>query len=170
MHAQQQQLINGAWVTGDADTFTKHDPVSGTLLWQGASASNAQVGAAIDAARVAFPEWARTTFAERQALVERFVDVLTARREELAVAIASETGKPLWEHVLKLARWSERWRCLSRLIMSALVSGKKRWVVRKPYCAIAPTVSWWSLALTTSPDLPNGHMVPALLAGNTACS
>lgn len=97
MHAQQQQLINGAWVTGDADTFTKHDPVSGTLLWQGASASNAQVGAAIDAARVAFPEWARTTFAERQALVERFVDVLTARREELAVAIASETGKPLWE-------------------------------------------------------------------------
>jgi len=27
MHAQQQQLINGAWVVGDAEPFTKHDPV-----------------------------------------------------------------------------------------------------------------------------------------------
>ena len=34
--------------------------------------------AAIDAARVAFPEWTRTTFAERQALVERFVDLKAA--------------------------------------------------------------------------------------------
>lgn len=28
MHAQQQQLINGAWVAGDADPLSKHDPVS----------------------------------------------------------------------------------------------------------------------------------------------
>ena len=97
MHAQQQQLINGTWVVGNAEPFTKHDPVAGMLLWQGAAASSSQVGAAVEAARAAFPTWARTPFAERQALVERFAEVVTARREDLAIAIASETGKPLWE-------------------------------------------------------------------------
>ena len=47
MHAQQQQLINGAWVVGNAEPFTKHDPVAGMLLWQGAAASSSQVGAAV---------------------------------------------------------------------------------------------------------------------------
>ena len=51
MHAQQQQLINGAWVVGDAEPFTKHDPVAGTLLWQGAAASSRQVSTAVEAAR-----------------------------------------------------------------------------------------------------------------------
>ncbi len=55
------------------------------------------MGRAVEAAGAAFPGWARTPFAERQALVERFVEVLKARQEDLAVAIAAETGKPLWE-------------------------------------------------------------------------
>lgn len=76
MHAQQQQLINGAWVTGDAEPLSKHDPVSGKSLWQAATASSEQVTAAVKAARGAFPGWARTPFAERQALVERFAEVL----------------------------------------------------------------------------------------------
>lgn len=97
MHAQQQQLINGAWVAGDAASLSKRDPVSGQRLWEAATASEDQVATAVKAARSAFPNWARTPFAERQALVERFAEVLKSRGEALAVAIASETGKPLWE-------------------------------------------------------------------------
>ncbi|BBI63375.1 hypothetical protein HSBAA_46810 [Vreelandella sulfidaeris] len=97
MHAQQQQLINGAWVAGDAASLSKHDPVSGQPLWQAATASAEQVDAAVKAARGAFPGWARKPLSARQALVERFVEVLKERGEELAVAIASETGTPLWE-------------------------------------------------------------------------
>ena len=59
MHAQQQQLINGAWVAGDAASLSKHDPVSGQPLWQAATASAEQVDAAVKAARGAFPGWAR---------------------------------------------------------------------------------------------------------------
>ena len=70
MHAQQQQLINGAWLAGDAASLSKHDPVSGQRLWEAATASEDQVATAVKAARSAFPGWARTPFAERQALVE----------------------------------------------------------------------------------------------------
>ncbi len=104
MHAQQQQLINGAWVVGDAEPFTKHDPVAGTLLWQGAAASSRQVSTAVEAARAAFPAWARTPFAERQALVERFVDVLTARSEDLAIASPRKPASHCGKHAPKQAR------------------------------------------------------------------
>lgn len=50
-------LINGQWLDGDAEILTKADPVSGETLWQGHAASAAQVTAACEAARDAFPAW-----------------------------------------------------------------------------------------------------------------
>lgn len=168
MHAQQQQLINGAWVVGDAEPFTKHDPVAGTLLWQGAAASSRQVSTAVEAARAAFPAWARTPFAERQALVERFIDVLTARREDLAIAIASETGKPLWEArteagamigkvALSIKAYHERTGEREKEVGSA-----KAVLRHRPHGVMAVFGPY-----NFPGHLPNGHMVPALLAGNT---
>lgn len=168
MHAQQQQLINGAWVTGKADPFIKHDPVSASLLWQGASASAGQVAAAIDAARGAFPGWARIPFAERQALVERFVDVLSEHREALATAIASETGKPLWEArtevgamigkvALSIKAYRERTGERGKDVGSA-----KAVLRHRPHGVMAVFGPY-----NFPGHLPNGHMVPALLAGNT---
>ncbi|MEC8902470.1 MAG: succinylglutamate-semialdehyde dehydrogenase, partial [Pseudomonadota bacterium] len=168
MHAQQQQLINGTWVVGNAEPFTKHDPVAGMLLWQGAAASSSQVGAAVEAARAAFPTWARTPFAERQALVERFVDVLTARREDLAIAIASETGKPLWEArteagamigkiALSIKAYHERTGEREKAVGSA-----KAVLRHRPHGVMAVFGPY-----NFPGHLPNGHMVPALLAGNT---
>lgn len=167
MHAQQQQLINGAWVAGEADTFTKYDPVSAKLLWQGASASSRQAAAAIDAARGAFPAWARTPFVERQALVERFAEVLKTRGEELAVAIASETGKPLWEArteagamagkvALSVKAYNERTGEREKDVGSA-----KAVLRHRPHGVMAVFGPY-----NFPGHLPNGHMVPALLAGN----
>ncbi|MCL7931030.1 succinylglutamate-semialdehyde dehydrogenase [Halomonas llamarensis] len=168
MHALQQQLINGAWVTGAAEAFTKHDPVSGARLWQGGAASSEQVAGAVDAARGAFPDWARTPFAERQAQVERFVEVLKKRREDLAVAIASETGKPLWEArtevgamigkvALSLKAYHERTGEREKD-----VGGAKAVLRHRPHGVMAVFGPY-----NFPGHLPNGHIVPALLAGNT---
>ncbi|MBL1268058.1 MAG: succinylglutamate-semialdehyde dehydrogenase [Halomonas sp.] len=167
MHAQQQQLINGAWVAGDAEPLSKHDPVSGKSLWQAATASSEQVTAAVKAARGAFPGWARTPFAERQALVERFAEVLKARAEELAVAIASETGKPLWEArteagamvgkvALSVKAYNERTGERAKAVGSANAVLRHR-----PHGVMAVFGPY-----NFPGHLPNGHMVPALLAGN----
>ncbi|MGP9499393.1 MULTISPECIES: succinylglutamate-semialdehyde dehydrogenase [unclassified Halomonas] len=168
MHAQQQQLINGAWVNGAAASFSKFDPVSGGLLWQGASASDTQVEEAVAAARKAFPEWAKTPFSERQALVERFAEVLKSRSEALAVAIASETGKPLWEArteagamvgkiALSLKAYKERTGEREKAVGSA-----KAVLRHRPHGVMAVFGPY-----NFPGHLPNGHMVPALLAGNT---
>lgn len=167
MKARREQLIGSDWQPGAGRTFTKHDPVSRERLWEGRAASPDQVSAAVAAAREAFPAWARTPLAERQALVERFREVLERHREDLAAAIAHETGKPLWESrtevgamIGKVAlsirahqeRTGERERDL----------GDARAVLRhRPHGVLAVFGPY-----NFPGHLPNGHMVPALLAGN----
>ncbi|WP_312664143.1 aldehyde dehydrogenase family protein, partial [Pantoea sp. CTOTU49201] len=90
-------FIHGQWVTGGADALSKHNPVTGETLWQGKAASAAQVATACEAARAAFPQWAKKPFAERQALVEGFARLLESHKTALAETIAQETGKPRWE-------------------------------------------------------------------------
>ncbi|RAR60980.1 succinylglutamic semialdehyde dehydrogenase [Onishia taeanensis] len=168
MHAKQQLLIGGTWLDGEAEGFVKIDPVSHDTLWQAGSASADQVGAAIEAARAAFPAWARTPFAERQALIERFRDVLDSRREELATAIAQETGKPLWEArtevgamigkvALSVAAYHERTGERSKD-----VNGTTAVLRHRPHGVLAVFGPY-----NFPGHLPNGHMVPALLAGNS---
>ena len=168
MHATQQQLINGEWVDGSAPAFAKHDGVSGKLLWQGAAADDAQVQAAVKAAQGAFAGWAKTPFAERKALAERFAEVLKTRQEALGVAIAAETGKPLWEArteagamigkvALSVSAFSERTGEREKTM------GDARAVLRhRPHGVMAIFGPY-----NFPGHLPNGHIVPALLAGNT---
>ncbi|WP_252107087.1 MULTISPECIES: succinylglutamate-semialdehyde dehydrogenase [unclassified Halomonas] len=167
LSAKAQQLIDGRWLTGDGARFSKTDPVGGQTLWQGEAASPAQVGQAVEAARAAFNAWARTPFEQRLALVERFAEVLKQRSEELAWAIASETGKPLWE-----AR-TEAGAMVGKVALSAKAYQERTGEREK-------TVGSASAVLRHRPHgvmavfgpynfpghLPNGHIVPALLAGN----
>ncbi|MFC3282875.1 succinylglutamate-semialdehyde dehydrogenase [Litchfieldella rifensis] len=168
MNAKQQLLIGGAWVDGEAETFAKTDPVSGEPLWQAKAASPAQVEAAVAAARQAFPAWARKPFAERQAIVERFRGVLESHREDLARAIAHETGKPLWEArtevgamigkvAISITAYHERTGERERD-----VGGAKAVLRHRPHGVMAVFGPY-----NFPGHLPNGHMVPALLAGNT---
>ncbi|MBP5978942.1 MAG: succinylglutamate-semialdehyde dehydrogenase [Halomonas sp.] len=168
MHAQQQQLINGVWMDGAAESLEKYDSVSGELLWQGVSASRTQVESAVKAARNAFPAWAKMPFSKRQALVERFADVVKSRSEVLATAIASETGKPLWEArtevgamvgkiALSINAYTERTGEREKTLGSA-----KAVLRHRPHGVMAVFGPY-----NFPGHLPNGHMVPALLAGNT---
>lgn len=70
--------INGDWITGQGERRRKTNPVSAEILWQGNDANAAQVAEACQAARAAFPRWARQPFAARQAIVEKFAALLEA--------------------------------------------------------------------------------------------
>ncbi|MGM8850720.1 succinylglutamate-semialdehyde dehydrogenase [Salinicola halophyticus] len=167
MHAKQQLLIDGHWIDGAAARFDKRDPITGDTLWQAAAASPEQVGEAIAAARRAFPGWGRRPFAERQAVVERFRDELEANREPLALSIAHETGKPIWEArtevgamiakvAISLTAYHERTGERAR------DAGGTRAVLRhRPHGVLAVFGPY-----NFPGHLPNGHIVPSLLAGN----
>jgi len=168
MKATEQLLIGGTWQAGRGEAFAKRDPVGGERLWEGQAADEAQVDAAVTAAREAFPAWARTPFAERQALVERFREVLETHREDLAATIAHETGKPLWEArteigamigkvAISLRAYQERTGERSRDLGDATAVLRHR-----PHGVMAVFGPY-----NFPGHLPNGHMVPALLAGNS---
>jgi len=156
-------LINGQWLAGESDHFSKQDPVSGDTLWQGCAASSEQVTAACQAARSAFPAWARQPFAARQAIVERFAVQLENHKTALADCIAQETGKPRWEALTEVTAM------INKIAISV-----------KAYHARTGEQQQGENALRHRPHgvlavfgpynfpghLPNGHIVPALLAGN----
>ncbi|SFU69531.1 succinylglutamate-semialdehyde dehydrogenase [Halomonas korlensis] len=168
MKARAELLIGGRWYEGDGEGFAKHDPVSGERLWEGAAASDAQVNAAVAAARTAFPVWARLSFAERQALTERFREVLESHREPLARAIAQETGKPFWESSTEVGAMIGKVAISVRAYQER--TGERRRdlgdataVLRhRPHGVMAVFGPY-----NFPGHLPNGHIVPSLLAGNT---
>ncbi|WP_417598200.1 succinylglutamate-semialdehyde dehydrogenase [Oceanospirillum sp.] len=163
-----QCFINGAWQTGEGSEFTSLNPAIGEVVWQGREASAAQVNTAIEAARAASVDWAMTSFADREAIARRFAELLGENKEEMATIIATETGKPIWETrteaaamigkiAISVNAYNERTG--SRV---SDVAGARAVLRHKPHGVVAVFGPY-----NFPGHLPNGHIVPSLLAGNT---
>lgn len=148
--------------------FTSICPATGKLLWQGPAADANEVGMAIATARRAFASWSITPLDERIAHGRAFKAALEADAELIARTIAEETGKPLWEGRQESA--SMIGKVETSITAQAERAGQRaqelafgRAVLRhRPHGVMAV------LGPFNFPGhLPNGHIVPALLAGNT---
>lgn len=160
--------INGDWVTGQGALRVKRNPVSGEVLWQGNDADAAQVEQACRAARAAFPRWARLSFSDRQVRVERFAGLLESNKAELTAIIARETGKPRWEAatevtamINKIAISIKAYHVRTGEQRSEMPDGAAS-LRHRPHGVLAVFGPY-----NFPGHLPNGHIVPALLAGNT---
>ncbi len=160
-------LINGLWIPGEAADFASRHPVTQEAVWSGQGASAAQVDTAIHAARAAFPAWRRRDFGEREAICRRFAELLGRDKDQLRDLIGRETGKPRWESATEVATM------IAKIDISVKAyherSGRKdgsagdaRSVLRhRPHGVVAVFGPY-----NFPGHLPNGHIVPALLAGN----
>lgn len=159
--------IAGQWQPGQGESLQSLDPVSQAVLWQGQGATAAQVDAAVAAARGAFSLWAAHSLDGRIAVLERFAACLKSHADEVARAIGEETGKPLWEAatevnsmVGKVAISIQSYR--ERTGEKSGPLGDATAVLRhKPHGVVAVFGPY-----NFPGHLPNGHIVPALLAGN----
>ncbi|WP_371186967.1 succinylglutamate-semialdehyde dehydrogenase [Thalassotalea maritima] len=162
------QFINGDWVAGLGQPMTSLNPATNEMIWQGASATPEQVEQAITSARKAFESWGVLEVEERLDVVNRFMQVLTDNKEEMAIAIARETGKPLWETRteagamigkinISIKAYNER----TGTVENAM-PGAKAFIRHKPHGVVAVFGPY-----NFPGHLPNGHIVPALIAGNT---
>jgi succinylglutamic semialdehyde dehydrogenase len=160
--------IGGQWLAGDGQELTSLNPVGQQVLWRGNEATETQVTAAVAAARKAFPGWARQPLEARIKVLEAFAATLKSRSDELARTIGEETGKPLWEATtevtsmvnkvaISIQAYHERTGEKSGML------GEARTLLRhKPHGVVAVFGPY-----NFPGHLPNGHIVPALLAGNT---
>ncbi|EGU29684.1 succinylglutamic semialdehyde dehydrogenase [Vibrio ichthyoenteri ATCC 700023] len=160
--------IAGQWIAGQGEPMNSVSPYNGEVIWQSDSASAAQVDAAVSAARNAFMTWRNTPFAEREALVLRFAELVKQQAESIAEVIAKETGKPMWETRTEAAAMAGK-IALSIAAYHDRTGEKKREaagnqiVLRHRPLGVMAVFGPYNFPA----HLPNGHIVPALLAGNT---
>ncbi len=96
MAHERQFYIDGAWVDPvSRDTVEVVDPSTEERFATIAAGSAADVDRAVAAAQAAFAAYARTSRAERLALLRRFIAAYTARRGEVAHTISREMGAPI---------------------------------------------------------------------------
>ncbi len=162
------QLINNEWQSGLGDDVSSLNPAKNEVIWQGKSATAEQVDSAIKSARTAFESWSMTSLEDRIALTERFAALLGENKEMLANTIALETGKPLWETrtevgamvgkvAISIKAYHERTGDVENPM-----PGAKAFIRHKPHGVVAVFGPY-----NFPGHLPNGHIVPALIAGNT---
>ena len=89
-------LIGGEWVA-TSDTLPVEDPSTGEVLTHVADATAAEALAALEAAALAQESWAARPPRERSEILRRAYEQITARRDELALLMTLEMGKPLAE-------------------------------------------------------------------------
>ena len=87
-----EHLINGQPVAGTG-YFESINPATQEVLAEVATASTTQVGAAVAAAKAAFPAWANTAPAERARLLHRLGDLITLHVPEIAETESRDCGQ-----------------------------------------------------------------------------
>ena len=160
--------IAGEWVKGGTHQFTSENPATGEVIWTGWAAVEQDISASVTAAREAFEPWADRPYAERLSYVKRFAALVDKKKEELARLISEETGKILWDSRSEVAATIAKLTYASEAHDERAGEKSKqtqvgRAVVRhRPHGVMAVYGPYNFPA-----HLPNGHIQPALLAGNT---
>lgn len=162
-----EQFINGQWLQGEGKEFTSLDPAKNRTIWQGKAATAQQVDQAVKSARQAQYHWAGLSFEQRVAIVKKFAELLTENKEAMALSIAEETGKALWEARTEIGAMIGKIDISVKAYQERTGSKEnpmpqgRAFIRHKPHGVVAVFGPY-----NFPGHLPNGHIVPALLAGN----
>ena len=141
------------------------EPATGAELWRGAIGD---VDAEVAIARAGWATWAARPLTYRIETLRRFANVVRQRQDAFADVIARETGKPLWEARtevdtvmakvdISVSAYADR--TAQRRLDAPM--GSRMALRHKPHGVLAVLGPYNFPA-----HLPNGHIVPALIAGN----
>ena len=167
MKPQTKHFINGLWCDGAADRILQTtNPATGENYYRANMASADQVEDAIQGARLGQADWSDKTLEDRIQILTKYADLVETHADILAEIISIETGKPLWESktealatknkiAISIQSFHER---TGTKIKAGDITQQ---VIHKPHGVMAVLGPYNFPA-----HLPNGHIVPALLAGN----
>lgn len=161
-------LINGEWKTASSgNTIDVTNPFNKEVLGNIPSLSREEVVEAVDFANSAQAIWANKTAKERAEILQKWADLIDENKEDLAVIMTAEQGKPLTEARGEIAyansfiRWfaEEGKRIYGDVIPTA--NKKLRYVVLKQPVGVCAAITPWNFpsAMITR------KAAPALAAG-----
>jgi succinylglutamic semialdehyde dehydrogenase len=160
-------FIGGVWRRGQSELFSSHNPANGDKVWEGHSADAEDVAEAMAAARLAFPGWSRRPIEERAAFARAYAKEIEKRAETIAITISREMGKPVWDAKGEVQAMIGKIELSIRA--QAERAGRKQ--ENNAFGLTALSHRAHGVLAVFGPfnfpgHLPNGHIVPALLAGN----
>ncbi|MCD8483310.1 MAG: succinylglutamate-semialdehyde dehydrogenase [Verrucomicrobia bacterium] len=139
------------------------NPATGEIVWQGEVSSPATIDRKVRNADLAWKDWYARPFTQRETVLMRYAELLLKHEQDLVSCIGTETGKPLWEArtevkamhgKIAISIEAHRKRC-------AEFSGGTAITRFRPHGVVAVLGPY-----NFPGHLPNGHIAPALLAGN----
>jgi acyl-CoA reductase-like NAD-dependent aldehyde dehydrogenase len=160
--------LNGDWAAG-SETFATLNPATAETLSVVTQATEADVDAAVQAARAAQPKWAATAPAKRGHLLFKLAELIDAHRDELARLETLDNGKPLNEssrgdlplvsaHFRYYAGWADKH---AGQTVPLAVPGILNYTLREPVGVVGAIVPWNFPLLIAS-----WKVAPALATGN----
>jgi succinate-semialdehyde dehydrogenase/glutarate-semialdehyde dehydrogenase len=167
---RHQCYVDGKWIDADdRATMPVDDPASGLTIGTVPLCRTAETRRAIEAASRAFPGWRAKTARERSAILRKWLDLMNANIDDLALILTTEQGKPLAEARGELAsgagytEWfaEEAKRVYGDVIPT--ISGDRRIVVVKEPVGVCAAITPWNFPSS----MITRKVSPALAAGCT---
>lgn len=154
--------VRGEWKTKSPADF---DDALGSIRF-----SYADVDRSVDSARQAFPKWSALSLDERKHALKKVKEEIAKREEAFLNLFAREVGKPLWEAKTEFQAvlnkfeisWTEGLERVQDRRVAEILPGTEGRTRFRPLGVLA-VIGPFNFPV----HLPNGHVIPALLMGNT---
>jgi succinate-semialdehyde dehydrogenase / glutarate-semialdehyde dehydrogenase len=161
-------LVGGAWIGEPADAID--NPATGEILARVPRFGADETTQAVEKADEAFKAWSKKTAKERSVIMRRWFDLMIANKEDIALIMTSEQGKPLAEargEVDYAASFVEFYAEEAKRVYGETIPSHRAdariLVIRQPIGVMAAITPWnFPAAMLTR------KVAPALAAGCTA--
>lgn len=161
-------FVNGSWQ--GIPSIAVNNPATGRQIAMVPNFSAEQTAAAVEAASRAFPSWAQKTAKERSTILRKWYELIIANRDDIALIMTSEQGKPLAEargEVDSAAAFVELFAEEAKRVYGETIpthrSDARIMVLRQPIGVMAAITPWnFPAAMITR------KVAPALAVGCTA--
>lgn len=143
-------LINGEWTNGsEGNTLTAHNPANGETLATFIDATDADVDAAVTAAKEAFKTWKNTSATERATILNKIADIIDENSELFALQETLDNGKPIREtRAADIPLASDHFRYFASVIRSEegvanqLDNEDLSLILREPIGVVGQIIPW----------------------------
>ena len=159
--------INGNWKEGKGKKFNSINPSDNSIIWEGNFAGSSQVKDAIKSAHKAFPIWSKQPLESRLKIIKKFYSLVELNKDKIQNLIRKETGKEEFDSLSEigasLAKYTNSLNAFhERTGKSTNSLGNNIQITNHKPHGILNVIGPFNFPF----HLPNGHITPALIAGN----
>ncbi len=171
MTYETRLFINGDYEAGQGAALPSHEPATGKLLAEVASADAAQIDRAVRAAHAAFGGWSQTSPKQRSLALLRIADAIEQQADSLADVESANAGKP-WRFVkgAELANVADVFRFFGTAVRNVpgpaangYRSSRHTSMMRRDPLGVIASIAPWNYPLL----MAAWKIAPAIAAGNT---